>query len=385
MVVRFMMRIPRYRLVLLTVFAAAFLFFITQTGLLPGRSGRPAPAKSFTLLDTLISLIRNDYLEERDPVQTAEGASRGIVNSLDPLSSYLPKDLTARSLARTFKETDPGLVVFKKYGSFPQVVGILPGSPADKADVKLGDLVSAIDHRNTLSMSMREVTLLLGGTDEKPVHVKLLRGNESHELSLPRALLFTRPYEFSRAPGRPDILAIREFLPGLSAGIRGDVLPSLKARKRPFVLDLRNCAGGEIESAREFANLFLQAANVGAFEKKGGMKETVACPAGAELGGIPLVVWVNTGTMGPAELVAGILQEIGKIKVIGLPTPGVAARTERFALKDESSIILTTAVFSLPSGRSLWGQGLEPDVALTPGDQSDNAYLAKTLPLLPKL
>jgi carboxyl-terminal processing protease len=368
--VRFTMRVPRYRLVLLTFLAAAFLFFIIQTALLPGK---------------LITLIRNDYLEERDPIQTAEGASRGIVNSLDPLSSYLPKNLTARSLARTFKETEPGLAIFKKYGTFPQVVGIIPGSPAEKADVKLGDLLTAVNDRNTLGMSMREVNLLLGGTDEKPVHVKLLRGNGSHELSLGRALLFTRPYTFSQAQGRPAVLAVREFLPGLTAGMRGDVLPAFKARKKPLVLDLRNCAAGEIESAREFANLFVQAANVGTFEKKGGARETVTCPARAELAGVPLVVWVNVGTMGPAEFAVGILQEIGKAKVVGLPTPGVAARTERFALRDESSIILTTAVFSLPSGRSLWGQGLKPDVALTPDDQSDNAYLAKTLPLFPKL
>jgi carboxyl-terminal processing protease len=383
--VRFTMRIPRYRLVLLTVLAAAFLFFTIQTGLLPGKSGRPAAAKSFDLLEKLISLVRNDYLEERDPIQTAEGASRGVVNSLDPLSCYLPRDLTARSLARTFKETEPGLVVFKRYGAFPQVVGIIPGSPAEKAGVRLGDLLTAVNERNTLGMSMREVNLLLAGTDEKPVHVKLLRGNESRELSLPRALLFTRPYVLSQVEGRPVVLTVREFLPGLAAGLRGDVLPALKARKRPLVLDLRNCAAGEIESAREFANLFVQAANVGTFEKKGRAKETVACPAAAELAGVPLVVWVNVGTMGPAEFVAGILQTVGKAKVVGLATPGVAARTERFALKDESSIILTTAVFSLPSGRSLWGQGLEPDVALKPDDQSDDAYFAKTLPLLPKL
>jgi carboxyl-terminal processing protease len=383
--VRFMMRIPRYRLVLLTVFAAAFLFFATQMGLLPGRAAQPATAKGFPLLDRLFGLIRDDYLEARDPVQTAEGSCRGIVNSLDPLSSYLNRDLSGRPPGRTFTETDPGLVVFKKYGMFPQVVGIIPGSPAEKGGVKLGDLVTALDHRNTLSMSMKEVNLLLDGTDEKPVLVKILRGNESTELPLPRARLFTRAFTLSRAPAQPAILAIHDFSPGLTAGIRKDVLPVLKSRKRPFVLDLRNCIDGQTEAAREFTNLFLKADTVGSFEKKGGVKEPVGCPAEPELGDLPFVIWVNPGTMGPAELVAGVLQEVGKVKVLGQPTPGLVGLTERFVLQDGSSVLLTSAVFSLPSGRSLWGQGLKPDVALKADDQGDKTYLAKTLPLLPKL
>jgi len=379
------MRIPKYRVVLLTVLAAAFLLFATQMGLLPWKASQSSPRTGFRLLDELFELIRNDYLEERDPVQTAEGSCRGMVNALDPLSAYLGRDLSARPRARTYKETEPGLIVFKKYGMFPQVVGVVEDSPAAKSGVLLGDLVSAIDHRNTLSMSMTEINLLLEGTDETPVLLKVLRGNESVQLSVPRARLFSQPFTWSRPPGRPPVLAIHDFPAGLVADVAKDVLPAIRSRKRPFVLDLRNCFGGEIEAAREFANLFLKADDVGSFEKKGGIREPVACPAAAEAGGPPFAIWANSATMGPAELVAGILQEVGKVKIIGVPTPGVVGRTQRFILKDESSVLLTSAVFSLPSGRSLWGQGLKPDVAVPIDGQSEKAYLAKTLPLLPKL
>jgi carboxyl-terminal processing protease len=385
MAIRFKMKIPRYRLVLLTVFLAALLFFLVQMRILPGTAQRSNWPKGFQLVDVLMNLIRNDYLDARDPVQTAEGAYRGIVNSLDPLSSYLNKDLTARYNARGYRDLGPGLIVFKRYGTFPQVVGIVAGSPAEKAQVKLGDLVSAIGHRNTLSMSLTEVNLLLGGTDEKPVEVKILRGNEAHELSLPRALLVPRAYEFSSAPGRPAILAIHYLSPSLTDEIRKSVLPTLKGQKKPIILDLRNCPAGDLEEARAFTNLFLKADVVGSFEKRGGVKEPVACPAVAELASVPVAVWAGPATIGPAELVAGILQEVRKAKVLGLPTPGVVARTERFALKDESSILLVTGVFSLPSGRSLWGQGLNPDITVPAKDQSDKAYLEKTIPLLPKL
>ena len=383
--VRFKMRIPRYRLVLLTVFVASLLFFLIQMRILPGTAQRNSFPKGFELVDILMQLIRNDYLEERDPVQTAEGTYRGIVNSLDPVSSYLNKDLTAKYAARKAGDTNPGLLIYKKYEAFPVVVGVVPGSPAEKADIKPGDLISAIGHRNTLNLSMTEVNLLLAGTDEAPVAVKILGGNQARELSLPRAVVFPRAYTFTAAAGRPAVLSIHGFSPSLTAEIRKNIVPALQAGKKPFILDLRNCASGEIEEARAFTNLFLKAAPVGTFEKKGGVKDDVTCFATPELAGIPVAIWANAATIGPAEFVAGVLQEIGKVKVLGRPTPGAVARTEQHPLNDGSSIILVSGVFSLPSGRSLWGQGLNPDVAIAAADQSDKAYFDKTLSLLSKL
>lgn len=379
------MKIPRYRLVLLTVFTAALMFFLVQMRILPGKSQRTSWPRGFELVDMLMQLIRNDYLEERDPVQTAEGAYRGIVNSLDPVSSYLTGQLTARYLARGPGDTATGLVVFKRYGSFPQVVGVIPGSPADKQDIKVGELVSAVEHRSTLSMSLTEVELLLAGTDEKPVHVKLLRGNDAREVDLARARRFDRDYTFAPAAAdRPAVLTVHAFTPGLPAALRKNVLPTLKALKGPLVLDLRNASGGDLEAAKALANLFVKTEAAGSFEKKGGVKVTVACPAAAELAALPVVVWINTGTIGPGEFAAGVLQEVRKAKVVGLATVGAVAMTERFPLGDGSSVILVSGVFSLPSGRSLWGQGLKPDADVAADDQGDKAFLAKTLPLLPK-
>jgi carboxyl-terminal processing protease len=383
--VRFKMKIPRYRVILLTIFFASLLFFLFQMGILPGTSQRGAAPKGFQLLEGLMYLIRNDYLDERDPVQTAEGTYRGIVNSLDPVSCYLNKEIAARYAASGPEDMGPGLTVFKRYGSFPQVVAVVPGSPADNADIKLGDLVSAIDRRSTLSMSLAEVNLLLGGTDAKPVELKVLRTNDTREVSVARARLSPRAYTLTSAAGRPDVLSIHGFAPPLTADVRKNVLPVLKARNKPFILDLRNCPGGDIEEARLFLNLFLKADAVGSFEQRGGAKKVVACPAEADLGGLPVVVWAGPAAIGPAELVAGVLQEVRKAKVLGLPTPGAVALTQRFPMTDQSLVILVSGVFSLPSGRTLWGEGLAPDITVPASDQSDKAYFEKTLPLLPKL
>jgi len=382
--IRSAMKVPKYRWFLLAASLAAALFFVIQMRFLPG-GGKAAAPKGFELLDSLMRLIRNDYLEERDPVQTAEGAYRGLVNSLDPLSAYLNKDLAAKYLAKTGKETDPGVVILKRYASFPQVVSVVEGSPAEKIGIKLGDLLSAVEGRNSLSMSLAETMLLLKGTDEQPVKIRVLRGNETLDLDVPRALLFSKPFTFVRAAGKPAILRIHRFAPSLDSDLRQEVLPALKDPKTALVVDLRNCQDGELEAARKFVNLFVKTADAGYFENRGGVKQAVACPAEPEMGTLPLAVWVNAGTAGPAEFAAGVLQEVRKVKVVGFPTPGLVGRTEFFSLKDESAILLTAGVFSLPSGRKLWDEGLRPDVSLPFDKLDEKSYLEKTIPLLPKL
>lgn len=382
--VRSVMKVPRYRWFLWAAFLAAALFFVVQMGFLPG-GFKPAAPKGFELLDSLMRIIRNDYLEVRDPVQTAEGAYRGLVNSLDPLSAYLNKDLAAKYLALTGGETDPGVVILKRYASFPQVASVVEGSPAEKIGIKLGDLLSAIEGRNSLSMSLAETVLRLKGTDEQPVKIRVLRGGETLDLDVPRAIIFPKPFTFVRTAGKPAILSIHRFAPSLDSDLRREVLPALKNPKTALVVDLRNCQDGDLEAARKFVNLFVKTADAGYFENRGGVKQAVACPAEPELGTLPLAVWVNAGTAGPAEFAAGVLQEVRKAKVVGFPTPGLVGRTEFFSLKDESAIVLTSGVYSLPSGRKLWDEGLRPDVSLPIDKLDEKSYLEKTIPLFPKL
>jgi carboxyl-terminal processing protease len=383
--IRYAMRkVPRYRWFLWVATLAAGLFFVIQMGLLPGGHAGQAP-KGFDLLESLMRLIRNDYLEERDPVMTSEGTYRGLVNSLDPLSAYLPKEMVAAYKARTGQEMEPGIVVLKRYAAFPQVVSVVPKSPAEAAGIKMGDVLSAVAGRSSLNMSLAEVKLLLQGNGPEPVKLRVLRGNEALELNVPRALLFPAPYAFTRTAGKPAVLQVHRFSLSLVSELKRSVVPAFKARTTPLILDLRGCQDGDLDEARKFANLFVKAADAGHFEKRGGAKDAVSLPDQPELGALPLAVWVDAGTAGPAELAAGILQELHKVKVIGFATPGLVGRKTLFQLDDGSAVILTSAVFALPSGRKLWDDGLVPDAAIPIDKLDEKTYLEKTLPLLPKL
>lgn len=379
-----MTKVPRYRWFLWAAFLAAALFFVIQGGLLPGGPGGQSN-RGFDHLESLMRHIRNDYLEVRDPITTAEGSYRGLVNSLDPLSAYLPKELAAAWKARTGAETEPGIAVLKTASAFPQIVSVVEGSPADKAGLRTGDILSAVAGQNTLSLSLTEVKLLLQGKGGEPVALRVLRGNDTLNLEVARARLFPEPFAFEPAAGSPAILRIRRIAPGLVSGLRKSVVPRLKGRRTPLVLDLRGVQDGDHAEAAKLANLFVKIAEAGAFESRGGVKDPVSLPAEPALGALPLVVWTGPGTAGPAELAAGLLQEVRRAKIVGFATAGLVGRRTLFELEDGSAVLLTTAVYALPSGRKLWEKGLAPDVAIPADELDEKTYLEKSRPLLPQL
>jgi carboxyl-terminal processing protease len=377
------MRKERTRFIILTALISIALFFVLEKSVIPVISAKILLTKGQRLLESIMGLIRTDYLEERDPAKTVEGAYRGLINSLDPLSSYFDGAVTAKYLRKDPKFRDVGVVLFKTYGLFPQVRGIIKDSPAEKADIRLGDYISAIDDRSTLAMSLAEVTILLKDYEERPVSLKILRDTATLTMTVQRALLFPESYTFAALPESGYILGIHELFPPLSDDLKKAVLPQLQAQNKLLVLDLRNCHEGEIEEAQKLLNIFFKADKFGYFEKKGGVKEFLSCPREPELGKTPLAVWVNRATQGPAELVAGVLQESKRARVIGETTPGLVAKLELYPLQDEGSILLASGVFSLSSGKKLWEQGVTPDEKVAADDLSQAGFLKKTRPRFP--
>lgn len=379
------MIITKFRQLLAIAFLGASIFFFVEMGFIPRKPQMLRSPKDFELVETFVRLIKNDYLEDRDPARTVEGAFRGMIDSLDPLCAYLDSELIKLYLQNQSSLNETGLIIYKKYGSFPQVAGIIEGSPAASANLKLGDFISAINNSSTLFISMTEANLLLKSSDESPVRLKIIRGNETLEFNVARTNLFPQPLNFEAKSGKPAILKVHRFSPDLISAMEKDVLPLLARSKKPLILDLRNTCEGDYESAARFVNFFLSASSVGYFKKRDDSREIVGCPEKPLFSDLSLVVWINQATLGPAEFVAGVLQEIKKSKVIGMETMGLVARQETLKLDDNSLILLTNRIFYLPSDKTLWGTGLRPDVSLAIEKQSTDVYYEKTIPLLPKL
>lgn len=373
----------RTRFIVGAVLFGLSLFFLLEMTYLRGISSRSGTPKNLYLLEAVIRLIRNDYLEERDPVRVMDGSYKGLVNALDSVSSYLDAEGTRRYLDRQAGPIpEPGIVLFKRYGAFPQVAGIIEGSPAEKEGLEIGDLITEIGGLSTPAMSQMEVNLLLGDREGKPIPLKVLRGERTIQLEIQRTQLFTGTVSFEEHQGASGILRVHRLSPPCIAEIENRILPRVEKAKRPLIIDLRNCQEGSFEEARKFVNLFLQSESLGYFENRGAEKEIIQSPAEPSLGRIPLVAWINQGTMGPAEAVAAVLKESKRARLVGLATPGLAAKYRFFPLEDGTSVLLTSGVFSLNSGVTLWGRGAEPDIPVDAEDQGFLAYLEKTQPLL---
>ena len=370
----------RIKILLLTVLAFISLFFLLEKNFLPGFLLKLSPDKDFELLGKVIQLIKNDYIEEANPAKTMKGAFKGMVDSLDVLSSYLDKESMLRySQRKEANLNDIGIILYKRYGSFPQVIGIRENSPAEKKGIQIGDFISSMDGRSTLTMSMTEANLYLKDRDKKTIKLRIFKIEETKEVNIERTLLFEEPFSFAKAKGTSGILKIHQLYPPCVRKIREEIIPRLMPEKRTFILDLRDCHEGDIEESRKLINLFLKSPNIGYFETKGGTKEILSCPDDAELEKLPLVIWTNQATIGPAEAVAGVLKEFKRAKIIGLPTLGLVAKQNFFVLDDGSGLLLTSGIFYLRSGEKLWEKGIKPDIKINEEDQTFSTYLKKSL------
>lgn len=382
------MNTKRIRLLLLAVLVVVSLFFLLEKNFLPGLSSKDSSLEKYRLLGRVATLIKNEYVEEPNPSKTMKGAFKGLVDSLDTLSTYLDKESVVRYQQRKEKELkDIGIILYKEFGLFPQVVGIVENSPAESAGIKIGQYISALDNQSTLTMSLTEANLYLKAKDENPIRLKILKRYSTADpkvVKIERKQLFNERFSYSSEEGTSGILKIHKLYPNCVNQIKRKILSHLKQQTKPLVLDLRNCHEGEIKEARELINLFMKSSKIGYFEKKGKAAEILACTEDAELEKLPLIIWTNKATIGPAEAVAAVLKEFRKAKIIGLQTAGLVAKQHFFTFEDGTGLLLTSEVFNLGSGKKLWGEGVKPDIKIKWDLQSKPTYLEKTLNILSK-
>jgi len=367
------------RIALLVILAVTSLSFLIESRILPGLSQQRSVKGVLWLVEEAIRIIKNDYVDQTDPKRTMDGAYRGMVGSLDEFSTYLDPEMAA--IHRQSREGYPfgvGLVLYKKFRSFPVVIGVRDNSPAAEKGIEIGDSISSIDGRSTLTLSMHEANLLLRDNSSSPLKVKILRTNTNEEITLERKKIFDSFFTYTEIPQTNGILTISRLSSPFVREFSATVIPRLKTENLPLIIDFRNCYEGDFEEMQKFANLFLQSSNIGYLQNKDGKRAVLSCPSPPALDKLPLYVWTNQATMGAAEAAAAVLQEKKGATVIGFRTPGLVADQKFIPLDDGSGLLLSSAIFHLSAKKTIWGEGIEPNVKMEGMDQSQNAYLLKT-------
>ena len=330
-------------------------------------AGDPTPQDAYNQINVygeVLQHIQSDYVEVPNIPKVTNGALRGLLESLDADSSYLtPADYKAYK-EHSGGKAQVGLVVSKRYG-YATVVSVVPGSPADKAGLVDGDIIEAIGMEDTRNLSLAMIQLLLEGAPGSQLQMAVIGPHSAkpQKMILNRVVVVEPGVKESLYDGTAilylkPIIIDREHVQQIETWLKD----MNKDGNKKILLDLRDVSAGEMTEAVRLTNFFVNTGTIATLEGQKYPKQIfTADPAKAINTTAPLVVLVNHGTSGPAELVAGALQDDGRAQLVGEKTFGEGSMQKTFDLPDGGAIILSIAKYASPSGKQF------EDDAVTPG------------------
>ncbi|MBB6142452.1 carboxyl-terminal processing protease [Silvibacterium bohemicum] len=319
--------------------------------------------------EEVLHKIQSDYVTEPNINDVTTGALHGLLESLDADSSYLtPAEYTAYKAHSNEGTAQVGLQVSKRFG-YATVVAVVPGSPADKQEhIMDGDILEAIGGHSTREMSLAMIRLSLEGKPGTNVTFSIVRPGkaEPQKISLTRTVITAPPlaeqqYENSSILYlKPGVLS-RERVNEIDAKLRA--MP--KNGNKKVLLDLRDVVEGDSDQAIRLANAFLKSGNIASLSGQKVAKQTFDADPAKFITNAPLVLLINHGTAGPAELVAAAILDNKRGDLIGDRTFGEGAVQKTIDLPDGAAVILSIAKYDSPSGKAIQDTAVTPNIVVT--------------------
>src|SRR6266446_6437737 len=362
----------------LVVLSAALAVYTIAGAWLGTRAQQPAndPTAQQKIFDSVLKHIQDDYVDEPNMEKVRGGALRGLAYGLDPYSTYLTAD-QVKDYRGNDKSNRVGIgAELSQYSSFLYVVAPVKGSPADQAGVRAGDIIEYIDGKATRDISLYDARQLLNGAPGSEVKLRILRAR-AVTLTVKRGSFHAPAAEARMENGKIGILRINSLDSGEAADARMRLQDLLKQGAQKIVLDLRSVAGGEIQEGVTVANFFIRdgqiAKTIGREQKV--LKSFEADPKTAIFNG-PVVVLIDSGTAGAAEVVASAFLENKRGDVVGEKSFGAGAEQELFTLRDGDGLLLTTVKWASGSGKPFLGEdrnhsGIVPSVEVKKTESQD--------------
>ena len=370
------------------VIAAAVLGLITSAFITleiakPSNANEASENKStyeqLSLFGDIFERIREKYVEEVNDEDLIRAAINGMLTSLDPHSSYLPPNDFDQMKVQTRGEFGGlGIEVTQEEG-YVKVVSPIDDTPAFRAGIEAGDLITAVDGQSLLGLSLDEA-------------VKLMRGPVGSEIVL---TIFREtieePYDVTIIRDTIKPLVVRHRLEGDTAYVRLTTFndqtyrgleKAIKEMTKEaggikningFVLDLRNNPGGLLSQAIKVSDAFLDKGEiVSTRSKHKGEGDRFNAMRGDLAKGKPIVVIINGGSASASEIVAGALQDHRRAIILGTKSFGKGSVQTIMPLQGNGAIRLTTSRYYTPSGRSIQAVGVVPDILVEPRKASED-------------
>jgi carboxyl-terminal processing protease len=314
--------------------------------------------------------VERNYVAPVTGNELAKDALRGMLTRLDPHSDYMDQEQYQQMTAVTRGQFGGIGVELTLEGKVPEVISPIDGTPAANAGIEPGDRIVKIDGQPTTGMDVEEIVKRLRGAAGSRVILTIARNDRGpFDVPLTRDVIRVVSVKSDLKGDNVGYARITTFTENTSSELAG-AIARMKARTRGrlngFVLDLRNDPGGLLDAAIDVTGVFLDGGVVVTTRGRNSADDHVyrAPVAGDLLRGTPVVVLINSASASAAEIVAGAMQDHRRATVMGTRSFGKGSVQTIIPLEGRGALRLTTALYYTPSGRSIQGQGISPDIVV---------------------
>ncbi len=355
----------------IAAFTGGFAAALTCVLLLQAAAAGPkrySPYRKLNIFSQVLTQVENNYVENVDDTKLIYGALQGMMRSLDPHSVFMPPEVYRQIKAETEGEFGGIGVEVELRDGWLTVISPIDGTPAQRAGLRPGDQIRAIDGESTEGITMFKAVKVMRGARGSKVELTIHRPGVKKPIKVKLTRDQIKIISVSSKILRPGVgyIRLKNFQEDTSQKL-GKALAALEKEGplRGLLLDMRNNPGGLLDQAVRVADHFIKS---GVIVSTAGKAGRVLDVEKAHLVGtradLPIICLVNGGSASAAEIVAGALQDHKRAVILGVRTFGKGSVQTIIDLEDGSGLKLTIARYYTPDGRSIQEKGITPDIVV---------------------
>jgi carboxyl-terminal processing protease len=333
-------------------------------------SGRADTYRLLTLYGDVFERVRAEYVDPVDDKDLVENSINGMLTGLDPHSSYMNAKAFRDMQVQTKGEFGGLGIEVTQDNGFIKVISPIDDTPASKAGIKAGDIITGLDGKTVQGLSLQDAVDKMRGAPNSKITLTIKREgvDKPIEVSMLREVIHIQVVKQRMEPDGIGYIRLSQFTEQADAGLKQAVKTLRQqsgGRLRALVLDLRNNPGGLLDQAVAVSGDFInQGEIVSTRARHTEDAQRWDAKASDILDGVPLVVLINGGSASSSEIVAGALQDHHRAVLLGTRSFGKGSVQTVIPLAGNGAMRLTTARYYTPSGRSIQGLGIAPDVTV---------------------
>ena len=345
----------------LSFFIILFLFIFQK-----GFSDNSDIYKKIDLFGEVLEKINDEYVDEVDQSKSMDSAINGLLQSLDPYSAYMtPESLESMQTETSGEFGGLGIEVGMEAGVV-KVISPIDDTPASKAGLKAGDYIVKINNTQVQGKSLMEAVELMRGPVGSSIEITVRRRGEKKALifNIKREIIEVQSVKFELLEDNIGYIRLTSFNENSSTQIKVKIEKLNKNKNlKGYILDLRNNPGGLLSQAIEISDFFLENGEiVSTRSRQPSENRKWFAKKGDLINGKTLLVLINYGSASASEIVAGALKDHKRAIILGENSYGKGSVQSIIPLKNKGAIRLTIAKYYLPSGKSISGVGITPDI-----------------------